>query len=245
MKKFFPVVILILSVLAAGAQSKEVKQKIDWSKIDLSNRPNDHFMLQYGIDGWTGTNDSISPSGFSRHFNFYFLVDKPFKSNPHFSFAFGAGIGSSNIFFKNTYIDLKSPTSTLPFKDVSLADHFSKYKLTTMFLELPLEFRYAIDPVNPQKGFKVAFGAKLGTLLKSYTKGKNYLNSSGTTIYGPTYISKESDKRFINSTRIAVTGRVGYGNISLDGSYQLSGFLKSGTGPTINPYSIGLTLSGL
>ena len=245
MKKFFPVALLIMSVFAAGAQSKDIKPKTDWSKIDFTNRPNDHFMLQYGIDGWSGTNDSINPSGFSRHFNFYFLFDKPFKSSPHFSFAFGAGLGSSNIFFKNTYIDLKSPSSTLPFKNVIAADHFSKYKLTTLFLELPLEFRYAADPVNPQKGFKVAFGAKIGTLLKAQTKGKNLVDVTGKTIYGPTYISKESDKRFINSTRIAVTGRVGYGNISLDGSYQISSFLKSGSGPTINPYSIGITLSGL
>jgi len=57
-------------------------------------------MLQYGYNGWSGTNDTINPSGFSRYFNFLFLIDKPFQSNPHFSFAFGLGLGSSNIFLK-------------------------------------------------------------------------------------------------------------------------------------------------
>ena len=26
--------------------------KRDWNKLDLSTRANDHFMLQYGLDGW-------------------------------------------------------------------------------------------------------------------------------------------------------------------------------------------------
>ncbi|MEP6514381.1 MAG: hypothetical protein ABJA79_10955, partial [Parafilimonas sp.] len=83
-----------------------IPAKNNWNKIDLSNRANDHFMLQYGYDGWGGTNDSINTDGFSRHFNFYLLFDKPFKANPHYSVAFGAGLGSSHIFFSNTYIDL-------------------------------------------------------------------------------------------------------------------------------------------
>lgn len=246
MKKILPLSMLLMAAFAAQAQgNNDATPKKDWSKIDLSNRANDHFMIQYGYDGWMGTDDSTKPSGFSRHFNFYAMFDKPFKSNPHLSFAFGAGLGSSNIFFKDTYINLKSTTTALPFDNVISADHFSKYKLTTVFLEAPLEFRYAGDPVNPDKGFKFGLGVKVGTLLKAYTKGKNYVNTSGTTVYGSTYIAKESDKRFINSARFAATARIGYGNISLDGSYQISSFLKSGTGPTINPYSIGITLSGL
>lgn len=246
MKKFLPFALMMFTALGAVAQYDSSRSaKSNHVKIDLSNRPNDHFMLQYGADGWSGTNDTINPSGFSRHFNFYFLFDRPFKNSPHFSVAFGAGLGSSNIFFKNTNIDLNGLGSTLPFQNVSATNHFSKYKLTTIFLEAPFEFRYASNPVTPDKGFKFAVGVKAGTLLKSYTKGKNLVNLSGTTIYGNSYIEKESYKKFINTARFAVTARVGYGNISLDGSYQLTGFIKSGAGPTINPYSFGITISGL
>lgn len=215
-------------------------------KIDLSNRANDHFMIQYGVDGWLNTPDSIKPSGFSRHFNVYIMLDKPFRSSPHFSVGIGVGIGSSNIFFKNTLVDLKSSTTTyLPFTNVSNTFHYDKYKLTTVFAELPLEIRYASNPVQPDKGFKVAFGVKVGTLLKAYTKGKNLLDDNGTTVYGDKYIQKESEKRFINSTRFALTGRIGYGNFSLDASYQVNSFLKEAAGASIHPYSIGLTISGL
>jgi hypothetical protein len=224
----------------------EVKPKTDWKKLDLSNRANDHFMIQFGYDGWTNAPDSADPSGFSRHFNFYFMLDKPFKTNPHYSVGIGAGFASSNIFFKNTYIDIKSASaSTLPFKNVSAADHFKRYKLTTTWLEAPLEFRYASNPVTPDKGWKAALGLKFGLMLKAYTKGKDLLDATGSSQYGKAYAQKEYDKKFFNTTRVAATARVGIGNFSIDGSYALTGLLKSASGSSVNPYSIGLTISGL
>lgn len=245
MKKLILALILFSSSVITHAQKSDAKIKKDFSTIDLSNRANDHFMLQYGIDGWSGTNDSINTSGFSRHFNFYLLFDKPFKTNPKYSLAYGLGLGSANIFFSNTYIDLKSTTTTLPFKNVASSDRFNKYKLTTLFLEAPIEFRYVSNPVQPDKGMKAAIGIKAGTLLSAHTKGKDLTDSTGQSIYGGTYISKEYNRRFLNTARFAVTGRIGLGNISLDGSYQVTGFLKQGTGPIIRPWAFGLTLSGL
>lgn len=216
-------------------------------KIDLSNRPNDHFMVQYGYDGWGDVPDSVSPSGFSRHFNAYVMIDKPFTNSGHMSLGFGLGIGSSNIFFDDKYVNLKSPTTTLPFTNVSTSsvNRYKKFKLTTIYAELPVELRFAGNPVTPDKGFKAALGVKVGTLLNQHTKGKNAINSSGTSLYGEKYIMKENNKRFINSTRLAATGRIGFGNISVDASYQITKFLKDGVGPDIRPYSIGITLSGL
>lgn len=244
MKKLLLAVVLFISTINVFAQKDTIRKK-DFSKIDLSNRANDHFMVQYGIDSWGSQPDSINTSGFSRHFNFYAMIDKPFKTNPYYSFAFGAGFASSNIFFSGTYIDLKALTSTLQFKNVASSNHFSKYKLSTYYFEVPLEVRYNSNPVNTGKGFKAAIGVKGGLLLKSYTKGKKFVDSLGNPVYATKYISKEYDKRFFNSTRISVTGRVGLGNVSLDASYQLTQFLKPNTGPKINPLSIGITLSGL
>ena len=217
------------------------------NKIDLSNRPNDHFMLQYGYDTWGNVPDSVKPGGFSRHFNVYVMIDKPLKNSQHMSVGIGIGIGSSNMFFNDTYIDLKSQTTALPFKDVSASavNHFKKFKLTTVFAELPVELRFAGNPVTPDKGFKAALGVKVGTLLNQHTKGKDALSATGTSLYGTKYIAKENNKRFINSTRLAATGRIGFGNVSLDASYQITNFLKSGVGPDIKPITIGITLSGL
>jgi len=247
MKKLSLGFVLVLAMVMVKAQGTDSTGKSKWKKLDLSNRANDHFMIQYGVDGWATTPDSTSPSGFSRHFNFYIMLDKPFKTNPHLSIGYGVGIGSSNIFFKNTYVNLKSFTSTLPFVNVatSSVDHFSKFKLTTMFVEVPLELRFSADPVTPDRGLKASIGVKVGYLLNAYTKGKDALDASGNTIFGPTFKEKEYDTRFINHTRVAATARLGIGNFSVDFSYQLTNFLKANTGPGINPYSAGLTLSGL
>jgi hypothetical protein len=244
--KYLHIVLALLFItgITKGQDTLQPKRNA-WNKIDLSNRANDHFMLQFGIDKWGSVPDSINISGSSRHFNMYFMLDKPFKTSPHLSFAFGAGIGSSNIFFNSTYIDLKANSTRLPFKDVSAENHFKKYKLTTVFLEAPVEFRFVSNVLTPDKGFKASIGAKIGTLLNAHTKGKNLIDKAGQSVYGNRYIMKESEKRFINNTRLALTTRVGFGNLSLHGSYQITNFLKEGAGPEIRPYSIGLTLSGL
>lgn len=240
MKKTLLVLLSLSASLLALSQSTDIKKK-----LDLSNRAADHFMIQYGADSWTNRPDSVRTSGFSRHFNIYFMIDKPFKTNPKFSIAYGIGIGSSNMFFKNTNVDVKANSTRLPFTNVDSTNHFSKFKVTNIYAELPVELRYFSNPENPGKSWKAALGVKVGTLLKTYSKGKNLVTKSGASVYGNGYIEKESSKRFFNGTMLAVTGRIGYGIISLDAGYQFNGVLKDGAGPSMNKFSLGITFSGL
>lgn len=221
------------------------KVKKDWSKVVLTNRAADHFMIQYGSDAWTNRPDSVRTKGFSRHFNIYVMLDKPFKTDPRFSVAYGLGLGTSNMFFDNVKVNLNATGSTLPFSDVSNTNHYKKFKLTTIYAEIPVELRFYSDPENPGKSWKFAVGAKVGTLLKAYTKGKDLQTANGASIYGPTAVVKESNKRYINGTRLAATARVGYGVFSLHGDYNVLGVVKDGFGPAMNLYSIGLSISGL
>ena len=244
MKKTLLALLILSFTFLASAQSGPTDKK-KGIQLNLTNRPADHLMIQYGLDSWSGKPDSVRTSGFSRHFNVYLMLDKPFKSNPKYSIAYGVGIGSSNIFFNNTKVDIRSNSARLPFTRVDSTDHFKKYKVTNIYVELPVEIRYYSDPANPNKSFKAALGVKVGSLLKTYTKGKDLLNKNGSTLYGPSYISKESNKSFFNGTMIAVTGRVGLGFISLDAGYQINGVLKDGTGAPMNKFSLGITFSGL
>ena len=243
MKRTLSLLILLATANVLFAQdSTQSPQKIN---VSISERGSDHLLIQYGYTGWAGAPDSINTSGFSRHFNIYFMFDKPFKTSPKMSVAYGVGIGSDNIFFKNTSIDLKSTGATLPIKNVAAADHFKKYKLTTIYLEAPVELRFSSNPYQPNSSFKFAIGAKVGTILKAFTKGKDLQNASGASLYGNRYIVKESEKRFFNGTRLGLTARMGYGIFSLHGSYQITQLLKENTGPEIRPFTIGLTISGL
>lgn len=243
MKKTLTLLIILASASGLFAQdSTQSPQKI---KVGITDRGNDHLLIQYGFDGWSGTPDSIRTKGFSRHFNIYFMFDKPFKTSPKLSLAYGAGIGSSNMFFDNMYVDIKSNGTTLPFRKVDSTDHFKKYKLTTIFLEAPLELRFSSNPGEPNKSVKVALGAKIGTMIKAFTKGKDLQNKNSASIYGNRYIVKESDKKFFNGTKVAVTGRIGYGIFSVHADYQITTLIKENAGPEIRPWSIGLTISGL
>lgn len=224
------------------------KAKKDWSKIDLSSRNNDHFMIQFGVDNWAGKPDSIRTKGFSKHFNMYLMLDKPFKVDPRFSVGFGVGIGSSNILLENTLVDITGKVSPnrLFFQKADSITHYKKYKMVNVWLEAPVELRYISNPENGDNSWKFAIGAKVGTMIDAHTKGKELIDKNGNTLANQTKtIVKEKSRRFFNSTRLAATVRIGFGHFSLYGAYQITNLIKDGAGPELRPYSIGLCLSGL
>lgn len=222
-------------------------QKTDWKKVNLSNRPNDHFMIQLGYDGWANKPDTIHTTGFSRSFNFYLMYDIPFKTAPRLSVAPGLGVGSSSMFFSKTDIDIVGKVNPVSasFMDVSGSNHFKKYKLNNTWVEVPVELRFVADPLHSGKSWKVAMGVKIGTMVDAHTKGKDLQTSTGTSLYGSKYIEKEKSRRFFNSTKFAVTLRAGWGPVTAFGSYTISKIFKQNSGPDVYPYSFGLCLSGL
>lgn len=237
--------LLLISISVSVLAMAQTTGNTSKPTLDLAGRAADHLMIQYGADSWTNRPDSVRTGGFSRHFNVYFMFDKPFKTNPKLSLAYGIGIGSSNMFFKNTNVDIRATTARLPFTNVDSANHYDKYKVVNIYAEIPVELRYFSNPVNPNASWKFAIGAKVGSLLKTYTKGKNLVTKTGGSIYGPDYKVKESNKRFFNGTMLAVTGRIGYGIVSLDAGYQINGVLKDGVGADMHKFSMGITISGL
>ncbi len=214
--------------------------------FNLANRAADHFVIQLSADKLLGMPDSIDShiKGLSRGLNIYAMLDKPFKSNPKLSIALGVGIGSSSIYFKRMFVDIAATTSTLPFIKQDTTTYYKKFKLSTSFLEIPLEFRFSSNPENPNKSTKFALGIKGGTMLNAHTKAKELKSASGTTINGA--ILKQNTKSYFNTTRIAATARVGYGIFSLFGSYTLTPMFKDGVAaPDAKTLQIGLQISGL
>ena len=222
---------------------KAAKVKKDWSKVTLGNRANDHFMVQLGYDKWAGKPDSIHTKGFAHSINVYFMLDFPFKTDPRFSVGLGAGVSGSSTYFNKTIVEVAGPGTKLDFNNVADTNYFKKFKLSTVYAEVPLELRFTPDPEHNASSWKFAVGAKIGTMINAHTKGKTLQNSSGSTINA--YVRKENSKRFFNSTRLAGTARIGYGVFSVFGTIQINNYLKDGAGPDIHPYSVGIGISGL
>ncbi len=222
------------------------KPKKDWSKINLTKRSADHFMFQVGYDNWAGKPDSIHIQGFNRSANFYVMFDFPFKTDPRLSIGAGLGIGSSNIFFNQQRV-LVSPAgggaSTLGFPSDAGGDHWKKYKLVTTYLESPVELRFAVDPEHMDQSWKFAIGVKVGLLMSAYTKAKDKQNAAGQIIQKG--IEKESSTQFFNTPRIAGTARISKGMIGIFGQISGTSLIKASAGPSVFPFSMGITLSGL
>ncbi|CAN5790861.1 hypothetical protein BH11BAC4_BH11BAC4_08460 [soil metagenome] len=224
---------------AFSQTAKEKKNK------EILNRSGDHFMVQLSSDHWIGAPDSVSShiKGFARGLNVYVMYDMKFKANPRFSIAGGLGVGTSNIYFKKMNVGISSTNPKIPFTATDSVNNYKKYKLNTAFLEVPIEFRFSSKPETPGKSIKVAVGVKLGTMLGAHTKGKILRTASGTVLSNAT--DKVSSKSYFNTTRVALTGRIGYGNFTLFGAYNLTSMYKAGVAADVKLLQVGLTISGL
>jgi len=227
----------------ANAQSNPPEKKM----ADLSSRPADHLMIQFGADSWTGGPDSVKTSGIGRHFNIYFMMDKPFRTNNKFSLAYGVGFGTNNQYIdKGTFVDLAQVANSIRFKQLdSLANRFDKHKVATVYLQVPAEIRYYSNPANPAKSWKFAAGLKVGLLFKGFTKSKDLQTFNGSSLYGKTYVQKINNKRFFTNNDFTLTARAGYGIISMNLGYSVSPVVRDGFGPAFNRLSVGLSISGL
>lgn len=237
--------VMTASVMTFAQEAPTVKKKKDWSKVSLGARPNDHFMMQFGRLGWAGAEDSMNTRGWSKSFNMYFMIDWPFKTDYRWSVAAGLGLGTDNMFFNNRSLGITASTQQLQFTNLDSANHFKKYKLATSYLEIPIELRFSSNPEDPSKSWKFAIGAKAGLMIDAHTKGKTLVTKTGASIAGGDYVEKIRQKKYFNGQRLALTGRVGYGNFSLWASYQITTLIKDGRGADVRPVSIGIALSGL
>jgi hypothetical protein len=240
MRKIVFAFIAVCLFSTAFGQDSTIRRLIPTKKETPSN---DHFLIQFGHLTWMDSPDSIKTKGIPRTLNIYLMMNFPFKTNLHWSVALGPGIASDNMVFDKMTVGIKERTPSIPFNDVSDTSHFKRYKLSTNFLEVPVELRYRFNPDNDKKSVKIAIGAKVGTLLNAHTKGKVLQNSNNQTIGD--YTVKESSKQFFNKQRLSVMGRIGYGSLSAFASYSITPVFKEGLGPSVRPLSIGLTLSGL
>src|SRR5690348_516655 len=245
MKKIVFVIGASMFFSYAFAQDSALIKSPKSKKISLNNRPGDHLLIQLSSDHLNGMTDSIRThqKGLSHGFNIYFMLDKPFKASPNYSVAFGVGISTSNITFRRMNSGVNATLPQMPFTALDSTSHFKHYKLATSYAEIPVEIRYFSNPEDPNKSWKAALGARVGVLVNAHTKGKILVDKNGNTLNN--FTEKEISRRFISSTRLMATARVGYGILSLFGAFQVNTLLKDGAGPAMNLYQIGLTVSGL
>ncbi len=238
MKKIFGILIGILVLSTVGrAQEETISEKLVPKKTAKPSR--DFVMFQLTYNNWNGTPDSVNVTGIGRGFNGYICYDFPIKAS-NFSFAAGLGISTNSIYFKDQKVIMNTSATAIAFQDIdaSMTNLYKRNKLTTTYLEAPFELRYFGNKENRNKGFKVALGMRVGLLMGTSAKTRH-------TIAGPAIVEKVNTTRYVQNWRFAPTARIGWGNFSLYGSYNISQLFNAGQGPEVFPYALGICITGL
>lgn len=198
----------------------------------------DFLMLQFNYANWASKPAEVRPKGLGYGFNGFLCYDFPIKKT-NLSFATGLGVKVTVIYMDQQYLK-NTDTSTVTTPVASFADTngYKRYKYVTTYLTAPFELRYFGNKLNRNKGFKAALGVQVGTLLGAHTKGV-------TSVGGVVVRDKENTNRFTSQWDFAGTLRVGYGNFTLFGSYNITQVFKTNQGPAITPYAVGICLTGL
>jgi hypothetical protein len=191
---------------------------------------------------WLHLPDDVSTKFISGGFNisiFYdFFVAKKF-------FGIAPGIGFSNATVKsNTFIyyffdnqNNVDSVSLVPMDDSA----YIKSKISTSYLDLPIELRFRIKPDERGKNFWIAPGFRAGILLSDFWKYKdNNLNGNNTVRKVKIY-----DTHFVESFRYGISLRAGYYKFGVYVFYSLTSLFEKNKGPDLVPFSAGITLTPL
>ncbi len=240
MQRIFAILAILLAPTMSLAQ--DASDKPDNGRSPIVKPSRDFLMIDFLYNGWMVKNDTsmtMPKEGFGYKYNAYICYDFPIKKTK-LSFAAGIGISASVMYLKDQVIrntDTGVLGNQLRFVPDTAAD-YKRYKFATTYLQAPFELRFFGNSNNRNKGFKAAIGVEVGALIGSHTKA---VSSAGGTVVK----YKTNTKRYASPWNFAATARIGWGNFSLFGSYNLTNVLKDQSGPVITPYSVGLCITGL
>jgi hypothetical protein len=185
------------------------------------------FVLEFGFNQDMSGPDDFSIGFFgSRSVNIYYQYDMRILKS---KFSFVPGIGLSLERFKLKYnriidydpADLESILIT-PAADTDFEDA-RKSMLVTNYIDVPLEIKYSTNPDDPARSFKISVGGRVGFMYDSFNKIKYKENGE---------LKKIKNKEDFNLTkfRYGLTARIGVGNFSLFGYYNLTPLFEKGKG---------------
>jgi hypothetical protein len=118
-----------------------------------------------------------------------------------------------------------------------------KSQLITNYVEVPVEITFRTNPEDPARSFRASIGGRVGYMFDSFTKIKYKENSE---------VKKLKDKQDynLNKFRYGVSAKLGVGNFSLFGYYNLSdlfeknkGILEDSQLKNFNTFTVGISLS--
>ena len=213
---------LLLGITFTASAQNETPEK-------FSRRPDipGTFVLEFGFNRDLSAPEDFSLGFFgSRAVNIYYQYDiRILKSS--FSFVPGIGLSLERFKFGNEYTldydanDLGSIVMVAP-ANAPVPD-IRKSQLITNYIDIPLEIKYSTKPDDPARSFKISVGGRVGYMYDSFTKIKYKEDGEVKKL-------KSKEDFNLNKFRYGLTARIGIGNFSLFGYYNLTPLFEEGKG---------------
>ena len=199
--------------------------------------PEEQIVLNIHYNSWSALPQDMLVEPYSAGIDLY-LMHPIFGKNYPVSLAAGFGISVQNIKSNSFLIESKD---SLYFQKLPDSVSYSKNKFTTVYIDIPIEFRLRSRPIVKKRNVKIAFGFKFGYNIKTYVKyeGDDFMHLTDQDKVK----FKRYNIRHILPYRYGVFARAGYGKFSLSAYYSLTPLFETDKAMEIIPFSLGLSIT--
>jgi hypothetical protein len=219
--------------------------KVQYSKNKRANSFHSHWSGFYiGVGGFLTPSGQIDPPV---HDNFMSLnlikstnvqmnmFEQNIKISTNAGLVTGLGLDWRNYRFDHSNVVLNS---TANFFDGDLMNdaNYKKSKLLVTYLTVPLLLELQTNRFTNRNSFHIAGGISSGLRIGSHSKVKFEKPNGGTEK------NKNRSDFGLNPFKLDATALIGWGSLNFYGNYALIDMFKTGRGPELRPFSVGLRL---
>ncbi|MFH0893109.1 MAG: DUF2807 domain-containing protein [Bacteroidota bacterium] len=154
----------------------------------------------------------------------------------HIRLVSGLGLEINNYRLENNYRLLAD--SSFSCAEFDTIRTYKKNKLNSVYLTVPLLFQFDTRKDKNGNTLHVSLGGYGSVRIAAHTK-RMWLDNN--EVYKP----KSHDDYNLSTFRYGLMVRMGYGRWNVYATYALSEFFKSGQGPKLYPFSVGITLAAI
>lgn len=223
MKQAFAVtVFLLVSTFSVFAQEGEKKE--------ARNKHQDHMLIDFGYETFTSRPGFTNFQWYNNGLNIQLFYDKLFGQSG-FSGAIGVGF-STQSYYSDAQIRRDTNATGLYSDWIKNPDPYNRNKVSTSWVEVPVELRYRSKLDDWGYRWKFSVGAKMGYLFDTHDKMVDLNNVKFKTYYFPD----------MNNLRFGLVARAGYGKVNFTTFFSLTEFFIPGRGPEMKQVSVAISL---
>jgi hypothetical protein len=167
MKHFLFFYLVITSCQLISGQNQIVTDSINNTEIDKLYKE-DQFYIGITYLLLNDLHKDMSQHGFSTGLSFGYIKDIPLNKDRNFGLGIGIGLSSNSL---NQNLKISKTAEGIDFEFLD-ADEFTKNKIATQLVEIPIEIRWRTSTPESYKFWRVYAGVKFGYLIASKAKYK-------------------------------------------------------------------------